>query len=147
LNDSTAGFASRLMAFVIDIFVVGFICLLVTQAIVLTSEFFHLQNLRFWRRVVSAACSLAVSAVIVSYLPVSWTMTSRSVGKAIMGLAIVCDDGRRLTFGRSLLRLIGYWLSALPLGAGFLWAIFDARRRAWHDILAKTRVVHRARTP
>jgi uncharacterized RDD family membrane protein YckC len=127
---------------VIDIFVMGFVCLLLTQAIVLTGEFFRLHTLSHWHPLVSAAYALTVFVVLVGYMPVLWTITGRSVGKAILGLGIVRVDGRPPTFARSMLRFCAYWLSALPLGLGFLWVLIDPSRRALHDKIAGTRVVY-----
>ena len=49
----------------------------------------------------------------------------------------------------SFMRWLGYWVSALPFGLGFLWSIFDDDDRAWHDRWAKSVVVvvDSARTP
>jgi uncharacterized RDD family membrane protein YckC len=43
---------------------------------------------------------------------------------------------------RALLRLLALPLSALPLCAGFLLIVFDARRRALHDRLVGTVVIY-----
>jgi uncharacterized RDD family membrane protein YckC len=37
--------------------------------------------------------------------------------------------------------VIGYPLSALFFGLGVFWMLWDRRRQAWHDKLAKTVVV------
>jgi uncharacterized RDD family membrane protein YckC len=38
-------------------------------------------------------------------------------------------------------RYFAYFLSALPVGLGFLWIAFDPKKQAWHDRLAGTLVV------
>lgn len=38
-------------------------------------------------------------------------------------------------------RYCAYFLSALPLGLGFLWVAFSPKKQAWHDRLAGTLVV------
>lgn len=38
-------------------------------------------------------------------------------------------------------RYCAYFLSALPLGLGFLWIAFNPKKQAWHDRLAGTLVV------
>ena len=43
----------------------------------------------------------------------------------------------RRIFGR---RLASY-LSAIPCYLGFLWPLWDQRKQAWHDMIAKTVVV------
>ena len=66
----------------------------------------------------------------------------RTAGKAAMGLRVVQKDGRGLTFTSAMLRhLIGYPLTLLTGGLGFLLAIFNAKGRALHDFLAGTVVV------
>ena len=40
------------------------------------------------------------------------------------------------------LRFAGSFLSALPLGLGYWWLLFDRDRRSWHDRLSQTRLVY-----
>ncbi len=50
-----------------------------------------------------------------------------TVGKRIIGLAVIGADGGPLGRGYPLLRAtFGYALSALPLGLGFLWVLWDS---------------------
>ena len=64
-----------------------------------------------------------------------------TLGKAALGLRVLGPDGGRMRLGRSAWRNILKILSCLPLGLGFLWAAFSKEKRAWHDIIAKTRVI------
>ncbi|MDT5261586.1 MAG: hypothetical protein QOC61_590, partial [Acidobacteriota bacterium] len=62
--------------------------------------------------------------------------------KWFAGLRIERKDGVPLSFGRSLVRhLVGYPLTLLTLGAGFLLAALHPQGRALHDLLAGTIVV------
>ncbi len=63
-------------------------------------------------------------------------------GKVVMRLRVVGPDGERLTLGRSAWRNFLKILSYIPLGLGFLWVAISKEKRAWHDTLAKTRVIH-----
>ena len=66
----------------------------------------------------------------------------RSLGKWATGLRIMRKDGQRVGTGRSLLRhLVGYPLSLLTFGLGFLLAAFNSHGRALHDMIAGTVVV------
>jgi uncharacterized RDD family membrane protein YckC len=47
----------------------------------------------------------------------------------------------RVTFEQAVLRAAASVVSALPLGLGFVPALFGGERRALHDRLADTRVV------
>jgi uncharacterized RDD family membrane protein YckC len=62
------------------------------------------------------------------------------------GLYVVRDsDGGRISAGQAILRLIGLWVSALPFYLGYIWIFIDARRRGWHDLIAGTVMIERAR--
>jgi uncharacterized RDD family membrane protein YckC len=136
------GFVSRLLAFAVDIFAMATMCLLVSQAVRLTGEFFRLGAFAFGRQLTDFATRAGLLCVVLLYLPISWAVTGRSLGKALMGLRIVRVDGSAFGFVRSLVRFAGYWLSALPFGLGFLASLFDGRRRTFHDRLAGTVVVY-----
>lgn len=64
-------------------------------------------------------------------------------GKMAVGIKVARSDGSRITFGRGILRWLALFLSALPLGFGFLMAAFTERKQALHDILCDTVVVDR----
>jgi hypothetical protein len=51
-------------------------------------------------------------------------------------------EGRRLPLRRSLKRLLGMVLAAIPFGLGFLGILLDERRRGWQDRLAGADVVY-----
>ena len=71
-----------------------------------------------------------------------WYYRSADPGKMMMGIIIVdADTFGPPSFGRLVLRYIGYYLSALPLLLGFLWAAFDSRKQGFHDKIAKTVVI------
>jgi uncharacterized RDD family membrane protein YckC len=71
-----------------------------------------------------------------------WWLFQGTPGKLLLGCRIVdARDGGRPRLWQVLVRLLGYGLSALPLGLGFLWMIWDKRHQAWHDKLARTLVV------
>jgi uncharacterized RDD family membrane protein YckC len=66
----------------------------------------------------------------------------RTLGKWATGLRIERRDGGPVGIGRVLLRhTIGYTLSLLIFGLGFLFAAFDSQGRTLHDMLAGTLVV------
>lgn len=64
-----------------------------------------------------------------------------TLGKRAVGIRVTDLEGRRLTFGRSLARAIGRWLSYSALLVGFLIQPFTVRKQALHDLLAGTIVV------
>jgi uncharacterized RDD family membrane protein YckC len=68
--------------------------------------------------------------------------TGQSLGKMIAGLRIVTTDGANPTVSSLLLRqTLGYLLTAVSFGLGFLLSAFNNRGRALHDYLAGSQVV------
>lgn len=69
-------------------------------------------------------------------------LTGRTVGKWATGLRVECRSGERVGFARALLRhTVGYLLSLLTFGLGFLLAALNREGRALHDLIAGTVVV------
>jgi uncharacterized RDD family membrane protein YckC len=65
----------------------------------------------------------------------------RTPGKMLMGIRVVGADDADPTWSQAALRPLGYLLSLLPLGLGFLMAAVPPGKRALHDLLTGTRVV------
>lgn len=75
-------------------------------------------------------------------LVVGWARYGATPGKLLLELRVVdAASGRPPGLVQAVLRYIGYFVSALPLGLGFLWIVFDRRRQGLHDKLARTRVI------
>ncbi|MCB0052953.1 MAG: RDD family protein [Caldilineaceae bacterium] len=72
-----------------------------------------------------------------------WSRPSgQSYGMRFLNIRVTRRDGSGLGFWRAALRgTVGYWLSGLVFGLGFLWAAIDSRKEAWHDKLFDTGVV------
>jgi uncharacterized RDD family membrane protein YckC len=69
-------------------------------------------------------------------------LRGQTLGKWTTGLRIERTDGRLPGVGRAILRhFIGYPLSMLPFGIGFLIVTVSASGRALHDFIAGTIVV------
>jgi uncharacterized RDD family membrane protein YckC len=83
--------------------------------------------------------ALVVAALDLGILP---GLTGITIGKWATGLRIVRKNGTELGIGRAFLRhFVGYPLSALTLGLGFVIAALNARGRGLHDLIAGTIVV------
>ncbi len=77
----------------------------------------------------------------VAYFVGFWTAGGQTPGKMAMGLHVVKQDGSPIDGSTAALRYVGYILSGIALGLGFLWIIWDPQHEGWHDKIAKTRVV------
>lgn len=71
-----------------------------------------------------------------------WISRRRTLGQRATGTAVVDEQhGTRIGFRRALLRTLAMAISAAPLGLGFWWALWDRRKRTWHDMIAGTKAI------
>jgi len=91
---------------------------------------------------VSTIYVFLIPLIIGSYFVMFWALTGRTIGKWFMGLKVVGSNGQPPTIWHSIIRLVGYGLSAIVFWVGYAWVIIDDERQAWHDHMAKTWVVY-----
>jgi uncharacterized RDD family membrane protein YckC len=65
----------------------------------------------------------------------------QTLGKMLMGVAVVRRDGAPAGYGRALLRCVGGGLCLLTLGLDRLFVLFTRDRRALSDFVAGTRPI------
>jgi uncharacterized RDD family membrane protein YckC len=72
----------------------------------------------------------------------------QSIGKMLTGLQVVNKDGTSASLKQLILRhLLGYPLTVLTLGLGFLFSVLNSKGRALQDYLAGTIVVYGKKRP
>lgn len=130
-----AGFWVRAFAFLVD----GFLIALVTTP--LSSIMFGFAYI--------ASADLLLDFFVSSLLPAAyfilfWVFNGATPGKmAISAKVVDAVTGEHPSAPRYVARYVGYLLSILPLGLGFIWIAFDKRKQGWHDKLSGTVVVRR----
>jgi uncharacterized RDD family membrane protein YckC len=138
LDAPAAGFVTRLCASVID-------TALISGALGGTAWLLDItaRGLRRFAPPIDLVGILAWAAPFLAalYHIAFWAWAGQTPGKWVLGIRVHRIDGAPMTFGRALLRWLGYLVSALPLYLGFLW-ILGPRRRGFHDLLAGTEVLH-----
>lgn len=82
-----------------------------------------------------------VVLVMFSFFTYCWRRSGQTLGMQAWRLRVDALDGGRLSLVQCALRFGGAWVSALALGAGYLWMLVDRDRRCWHDIWSRSRVV------
>ena len=122
VSDVGVGFGERFVAYLIDVVI------LVVINMVL-------------RIVLGAPGILLGFLVDIAYVVGFWMAQGATPGKMVMGLRVVRQDGASVDGSTALLRYVGYIVSSIPIGLGFLWIIWDPRHEGWHDKIAKTRVI------
>jgi uncharacterized RDD family membrane protein YckC len=86
------------------------------------------------------------SLVVANYFVLFWTLAGETPGMRLMALRVVGGTGEPPRLGRSLVRLVGMILAAIPFFAGYALILFDDRRRGLQDMLAGTVVVYAPRS-
>ena len=56
-------------------------------------------------------------------------------------IKLVSFKGERITSGQAIGRCLAAALSALCLGIGYWWCLFDSNHRYWHDYLSGTELI------
>ena len=71
-----------------------------------------------------------------------WVYKSATPGKMALKAKVVdAETGNAPSTQQSIIRYVGYYISSLPIGLGFIWVAFDAKKQGWHDKIAGTVVV------
>ena len=141
LQGRTAGFVTRLIAYMMDVAILAGVVAVGGWLAVLADNL--LESMGLNTRIDLARIFLFLIPFIVgSYFVFFWALTGRTIGKWFMGLKIVGRDGGALSIGQAFLRFLGYGVSAIVFWMGYLWVIVDDERQAWHDHMAKTWVTY-----
>ena len=162
---SYASFDRRLIAATIDIFILILVSLPLTrlleylffggsnsseviteimenhQGTIETSEFVRIlkENGVFYKMM---ALQLGSIILLWAYCIFSWTYMKATIGKYIMKLQVLNENGKNLSLLQSNARFLGYIPSVLFIFLGFFWIYFNDKCKAWHDYLAKTVVIY-----
>lgn len=135
-----AGFWPRLIAYLIDLFIVGFVTLLIRLFALngLSGVPFMTNGILFDYSIVDIVLYL----IKVSYFIICVYCTQTTIGKYAMKLKVVSKDGEKLSLFSIIYReTIGRFLSSL-FYIGYLIVIIDREKTALHDIICDSRVIY-----
>jgi uncharacterized RDD family membrane protein YckC len=135
-----AGAATRGLAFALDALIVnlGFSGLAAVAALIASAFTGNGHGVSNFALAAGTALWFALGGL---YLVGFWSLAGQTLGMRFLGIRLDVD-GPGLSPGRSIKRLIGMTLAAIPFGLGFLGILFDERRRAWDDRLSGVDVVY-----
>jgi uncharacterized RDD family membrane protein YckC len=122
-----AGFWIRFLAFIIDIFIYVFALIVASISLIVLIGI------------------VLFPLVLFGYFPFFWWKRGATPGMQVFGLRIVrAIDGGPIDGGMAAIRAIVFYVELIfSIGLlGFIWAAFEPRKRAWHDMAAGTVVIH-----
>lgn len=135
-----AGFWIRFGATAVDTFLIMLITLPLLYA--LYGEAYFLYDGWLYGSVDFLISYVMPAVIVIAF----WVHKQATPGKLALSLRVVdARTGDPASAGQYVGRYFAYILSMLPLGLGFLWVAFDARKQGWHDKLAGTVVVRQRR--
>ena len=139
LATNRASVGARFVALLIDAILVGIVTSIVLTPFRLAAWRYFDHNVDFWPSNLTSLGQLVVLGIYATLMTVYFGGT---IGKRVMNLRVVNLDGSRPTANTLALRyIIGYPISGVFILLGFIWAIFDNQKQAWHDKIANTYVV------
>ena len=135
-----AGAVTRLLSFGLDLLIVNLAFSGLAAIIALIGSFFSgagngLSGLAL------AVGGVAWIGLACLYMLSFWSLAAQTPGMRFFGLRLDTES-RGLAPRRSLRRLAGLFLAAIPFGIGFLGILFDERRRGWQDRLSGADVLY-----
>jgi uncharacterized RDD family membrane protein YckC len=131
-----AGIASRGVALAIDVAIAQVIVFAGGAVFALVGSL--VGGLQIDTTLERAIAAAAWAITVATYFVLFWSTAGQTPGMRLLALRVVGPDGGHPGVWRSIVRLIGLGLAIIPLFAGFLPVLFDSRRRALQDYLART---------
>ena len=90
--------------------------------------------------------NLVISAGYYTYL--EGGASGQTLGKKALGIRVIdLSGGGPIGYGRGFIRWIGRIVSAIPLGLGYFWMLWDKEKQTWHDKFAGSVVVPESAYP
>lgn len=131
--DGLARWHIRAGAFVVDL--LPGIAVVATMALVAWTM--PLRSTWWWLCVSVGGLAILLMAVNRLLLP---TISGWSLGRAVFGIRVVRRDGASVGPWRLLLRDLAHLLDTVSVLVGWLWPLWDSRRRTFADLLLHTEV-------
>ena len=140
LQGHYAGFASRFLAFAVDVVVLTAAFVLILAAVNFVTSIVTGKSTNFNRSDTWVVVAYVIWAFI--YFAHWWGLNGKTPGGGLFGVQVLTDNGGDVSGRRAMGRALAFPLSFLILCLGFLGILLGDRRRALHDVIAGTVVVY-----
>jgi len=138
---NNAGFLKRMVAIIIDSFILTF----VTFAVMFTIIYFVggiLSNPEVMQKINSFGMLIDVVIIWLYFALQESGEAQATVGKRVMSIYVTSKAGERLSFAQATIRYFSKYLSSIFM-IGFIMAAFTKNKQGLHDLIADTLVVNR----
>ena len=140
LSQSKAGFWIRLVATMLDSFLLAALQFVLTLLISLIIDLLGIAaegdpavNMVLW--LFGASLSIGYAVFFIGYC-------GQTPGKMALRIKVIRTDGSPVSYGRAVLReVLGKFVSSILLGIGYLMVAFDSQKQGLHDKIADTYVI------
>jgi uncharacterized RDD family membrane protein YckC len=149
-----AGFWVRLSAFLVDGVVLGVVVFVFVQLPLMAymansgialepgNEMAVTMAIMAAAPILTLASAATTLLYVVYFVALTAGKHQGTYGKRSMGIYVRKRDGDGVWIGSSCVRFVGYIISWIPLGLGFLMVAFHKQKLALHDLIAGTEVVY-----
>ncbi|WP_309745274.1 RDD family protein [Chamaesiphon sp. OTE_20_metabat_361] len=139
---NNASFFQRFAAWLIDRVILSILYFLGSLAVGVVSAVYTSSRIDIPNLLLSVGVGVFMLVSILGdflYFGYFWSRRERSIGMGIMNIRVVKTDGHPLSFIIAGLRgSVGYYVSGLCFGLGYIWFFVDKQHATWHDKIFNT---------
>ena len=70
-----------------------------------------------------------------------WTHGGQTLGMKTWKMRLQQDNGTSISWKLALIRFITALISIAAFGLGFIWSLFEAKKRCWHDLASGSVII------
>ena len=132
----SAGFWTRFWAYIIDLIVISSLTAITVKPL------FYFTGWEEFQIMYLTPFQFAIALVFYGYFVIMTKIWGQTIGKMILGIRVVSENGQSLTWGTVLFReWIGRFIS-VTIKLLYIIVAFTPNHKAIHDFIADTKVVH-----
>jgi len=137
---SYAGFWKRVMAYLIDAFIIAFPVTMIFGTVI--PEVLVTENVEVTSVTVSMPQIIMLVTSWVYFAGLESSAWQATAGKKMLGMQVADTSGVRIGFSKATVRYLSKFLSSFFLMIGFIMVAFTAKKQGLHDFIAGTMVVN-----